>query len=84
MRRVDFLGDLGSDVVSLPSTDGSNPGRMVRVRQLLFVCGYDLFLERLPTGVQGLAGLGRTKIGFPSQLSSAFSIPRKFVPASCR
>ncbi|XP_074319669.1 putative aspartic proteinase GIP2 [Silene latifolia] len=71
-------GDLGSDVIRVPSTDGANPGRVVTVPNLLFVCGHTFLLERLAKGAQGIVGLGRTKISLPSQFSAAFSFPRKF------
>lgn len=71
-------GDLGSDVVSVQSTDGKNPGRVVSVPQLLFVCGSTFLLEGLAGGVKGMAGLGRTKVSLPTQFSAAFSFPRKF------
>lgn len=71
-------GQLGSDIVSLQSTDGKNPGRNVSVPQFLFVCGSTFLLEGLAGGVTGMAGLGRTRIGLPSQFSSTFSFDRKF------
>ncbi|XP_031374155.1 probable aspartic proteinase GIP2 [Punica granatum] len=78
VRRIDFPGGLGSDGLSLPSTDGSNPGNIVRVPQFLFVCGSDISLFRLASGATGMAPLGRTKIALPLMLSSAFSFSRKF------
>ncbi|KAL6970372.1 GLC7-interacting protein 2 [Sarracenia purpurea var. burkii] len=71
-------GELASDLVSIQSTDGKNPGRVVSVPQLLFVCGSSFLLEGLGNGVMGMAGLGRTKISLPSQFSAAFSFPRNF------
>ncbi|XP_021750345.1 basic 7S globulin-like [Chenopodium quinoa] len=71
-------GELASDVVQLPSTDGSNPGRVVSVPNFLFTCGPTFLLQGLAKGVQGIAGLGRTKISLPSQFSSTFSFARKF------
>ncbi|KAG5560089.1 hypothetical protein RHGRI_003399 [Rhododendron griersonianum] len=76
--RTSTGGDLGSDVVSVQSTDGNNPGRVVSVPQFLFVCGSTFLLEGLAGGVKGMAGLGRTKISLPAQFSAAFSFPRKF------
>ncbi|KAJ4844887.1 GLC7-interacting protein 2 [Turnera subulata] len=71
-------GDLGQDVVSIQSTDGFNPGRVVSVPNLLFSCGSTFLLQGLANGVKGMAGLGRTKISLPSQFSAAFSFPNKF------
>ncbi|XP_011015096.1 PREDICTED: basic 7S globulin-like isoform X1 [Populus euphratica] len=71
-------GEVGQDVVSIQSTDGSNPGRVVSVKKLIFACSGTRFLEGLASGVNGMAGFGRTKISLPSQLSAAFSFDRKF------
>ncbi|KAF2284137.1 hypothetical protein GH714_019477 [Hevea brasiliensis] len=71
-------GELGQDVVSIQSTDGSNPGRSVSVSKFLFTCAPKFILEGLPSGVKGMAGLGRTKVSLPSQFSAAFSFDRKF------
>ncbi|KAH7522369.1 hypothetical protein FEM48_Zijuj07G0131100 [Ziziphus jujuba var. spinosa] len=72
------IGELAQDIVSIQSTDGSNPGRVVSVPNLLFACAPSFLLEGLASGVKGMAGLGRTKIGLPSQFSAAFSFDRKF------
>ncbi|KAI8566204.1 hypothetical protein RHMOL_Rhmol02G0021700 [Rhododendron molle] len=71
-------GELGSDVVSIQSTDGTTPGRVVSVPHFLFVCGPTFLLKGLPSGVKGMAGLGRTKISLPSQFSSHFSFNKTF------
>ncbi|KAJ8452006.1 hypothetical protein Cgig2_016587 [Carnegiea gigantea] len=71
-------GELASDVVQIRSTDGSNPGLSVTVPNFLFVCGPTFLLKGLAQGVQGIAGLGRTRISLPAQFSAAFSFPRKF------
>ncbi|KAL3508085.1 hypothetical protein ACH5RR_033467 [Cinchona calisaya] len=72
------IGQLAQDVVSLQSTDGSNPGSIVIAQRVLFTCGSTSLLEGLANGVKGMAGLGRGPIGLASQLSSAFSFSRKF------
>lgn len=71
-------GQLGSDVVSLSSTDGSNPGRNATVDNLLFVCAPTFLLNGLASGTVGMAGLGRARVGLPSLFVSAFSFARKF------
>ncbi|KAK9076959.1 hypothetical protein SSX86_005294 [Deinandra increscens subsp. villosa] len=76
ITRVATMGDLGSDLVAIPSTDGKNPGPVVTVPKFLFVCGSAL--DGLASGAVGMAGLGRTKISLPSQFSSAFSFRRIF------
>ncbi|KAJ1398917.1 Xylanase inhibitor, C-terminal [Sesbania bispinosa] len=75
---VSTYGDIHTDVVSLQSTDGNNPGRVVSVPNFLFICGSNVIQEGLASGVTGMAGLGRTKVSLPSQFASAFSFHRKF------
>ncbi|GMN46603.1 hypothetical protein TIFTF001_015788 [Ficus carica] len=71
-------GDFVYDIVSVPSTDGTNPGRAVSVPKLLFTCAPTFLLEGLANGVKGMAGLGRFKVSLPLLFSAAFSFPRKF------
>ncbi|KAK3189967.1 hypothetical protein Dsin_029528 [Dipteronia sinensis] len=56
-------GEIGTDVVSLQSTDGKKFGSG---------------RYGLANGVTGMAGLGRSKISLPAQFSAAFSFHRKF------
>ncbi|KDP40109.1 hypothetical protein JCGZ_02107 [Jatropha curcas] len=72
------LGQVGQDVVSVQSTDGSNPGKNASVSNLLFTCGRTFVLEVLPNGVKGMAGLGRNRASLPTQFSSAFNFRNKF------
>ncbi|OAY55840.1 probable aspartic proteinase GIP2 [Manihot esculenta] len=71
-------GEVAQDVVSIQSTDGSNPGRVVSVSKMIFTCGVTHLLDGLASGVKGMAGLGRAKTSLPSQFSAAFSFDRKF------
>uniref|UniRef100_A0A2N9HNR3 Peptidase A1 domain-containing protein n=1 Tax=Fagus sylvatica TaxID=28930 RepID=A0A2N9HNR3_FAGSY len=71
-------GELSQDVVSIQSTDGSNPGTKVSMPNLLFTCGSTSLLKGLTRGVKGMAGLGRTMISLPYQFSAAFRFHRKF------
>ncbi|XP_057961803.1 probable aspartic proteinase GIP2 [Malania oleifera] len=72
-------GELGQDVLRLPSTDGFHPGPPVSVPRFLFSCAPDPeFLHGLASGAKGLVGLGHGHNGLPSQLSSAFNLTRKF------
>ncbi|XP_071736995.1 probable aspartic proteinase GIP2 [Rutidosis leptorrhynchoides] len=70
------VGDVGSDIITIQSTNGKNPGRVVSIPRFLFVCG--ALLDGLASGVMGMAGLGRTKISLPYQFSSVFSFPKIF------
>ncbi|KZV43088.1 basic 7S globulin [Dorcoceras hygrometricum] len=76
--RTATSGELAQDIVSIQSTDGSNPGRVVTVPNYIFTCAPTFLLEGLARGATGLAGLGRARVGLPLQLAAAFSFPRKF------
>ncbi|WOH12885.1 hypothetical protein DCAR_0832394 [Daucus carota subsp. sativus] len=67
-------GALGSDVVAVPSANGAS----VSVSQFLFVCGSTDMLNKLSSGVTGMAGLGATKVSLPPQFVSAFTLKNKF------
>ncbi|CAA0816721.1 Eukaryotic aspartyl protease family protein [Striga hermonthica] len=71
-------GELAEDVVSLPSTDGSTLGPNATAPRLLFSCAPTFLLAGLARGATGLAGLGRARIGLPSQLAAVFSFRRTF------
>ena len=64
--------------MSIQSTNGSNPGRIVQIPDLVFVCGATFLLQGLASGTVGMAGMGRHNIGLPSQFAAAFSFNRKF------
>ncbi|CAM8998390.1 unnamed protein product [Rhodiola kirilowii] len=78
VRQIITNGNYIQDVVVMRSTDGSNPGRLVKVPRFLSGCTYSGFLELLADGVKGMAGLGRGDTSLPSQLADTFSFPRKF------
>lgn len=78
ITRTATGGELATDLVQVRSTDGSNPGRLVNVSRFLFSCAPTFLLQGLASGVSGMAGLGRTRIGLPTQLAAAFSFDRKF------
>ncbi|CAN6548064.1 unnamed protein product [Malus baccata var. baccata] len=80
-------GQLGQGHLSLHSTDCTHPGKLVSVPNFLFICSQTYLLENLPTGIEGFAGLGRDKIGIPSQFASTFRFSKKFalcLPSSTR
>ncbi|OMO62463.1 Peptidase A1 [Corchorus capsularis] len=67
------MSELAQDVLSIPSTQGSNPGPLVRIPQFLFACSPSLLLQKgLPGNVQGVAGLGHSPISLSTQLGSHF------------
>ncbi|KAF7806993.1 Basic 7S globulin [Senna tora] len=75
---VSTFGDIYSDVIAVASTNGSVAGRRVKVPEFLFICGSNVIQQGLPSGVKGMAGLGRTNASLPLQLSSHFNFPPKF------
>ncbi|KAI3805982.1 hypothetical protein L1987_21870 [Smallanthus sonchifolius] len=76
ITRTATGGELATDLVQVRST--SNPGRPVNVSRFLFSCAPTFLLQGLASGVSGMAGLGWTRIGLPTQLAAAFSFDRKF------
>ncbi|KAL7126591.1 hypothetical protein ABFS83_14G198400 [Erythranthe nasuta] len=71
-------GELAQDAVSVQSTNGSNLGPFTSVPQFIFACAPTFLLQGLASGATGLAGLGRARVGLPSQFAAAFSFRRKF------
>lgn len=75
---VGTTGDQAEDVISIRSTDGSNPGRQVTVPRFIFSCTSAFLLRGLASGAAGIIGLGRERTEAPSQFTSAFSFRRRF------
>ncbi|MCO5592132.1 hypothetical protein L7F22_046127 [Adiantum nelumboides] len=73
-------GLVWTDTFSVLSTDGRNPGPLVEVPKLAFVCGDDLLLKNnaVPAGVVGDAGLSRALLALPLQLAAKRSLKRIF------
>ncbi|MCL7048694.1 hypothetical protein MKW94_012281 [Papaver nudicaule] len=71
-------GVFASDVVSVPSFNGTKKGPEVAVREFVFGCGSTSLLQGLAEGVKGIAGFGPFQVSVPSQLSLALRIPRVF------
>ncbi|KAK3031172.1 hypothetical protein RJ639_035329 [Escallonia herrerae] len=78
VTHVATVGDLGSEIISIESTDGKYAIGYVSQRHFLSVCTPSYLVGGLTNGVQGMAGLGRTRVSLPAQLSAYFSIPRTF------
>ncbi|KAG2255149.1 hypothetical protein Bca52824_074443 [Brassica carinata] len=72
VTRTATSGEIAADEVSIQSTNGSNPGRIVQIPDLVFVCGATFLLQGLASGTVGMAGMGRHNIGLPSHTASAF------------
>ncbi|KAF8086678.1 hypothetical protein N665_0615s0026 [Sinapis alba] len=79
LNRMVDTGDIASEVVFIHSTNGSNPGRVVKIPSLIFSLGSTDLLNGLANGTVGMAGMGRhSVIGLPSQFAKAFGFNRKF------
>ncbi|EEF45338.1 pepsin A, putative [Ricinus communis] len=68
------------DTISFQSTDGSKAGPPVSFSNFIFGCAHNFSLTSLASGANGMIGLGKERLAFPSQLSSLFggSLRRKF------
>ncbi|KAK6911517.1 Xylanase inhibitor, N-terminal [Dillenia turbinata] len=79
VTRHGAIGEIASDVLSIQSTQGSNPGPLVKVPSFLFTCAPSFLLQNgFPYGAQGVVGFGHTPIALPTQLASHFGFPPKF------
>ncbi|KAJ7961556.1 basic 7S globulin-like [Quillaja saponaria] len=78
--RIMNSGEVAIDILSIQSTDGSNPTKLVTFSNFVFGCGSSILqmLDNLANDVKGMVGLGRLRMGLPSQFSSAFNFPKKF------
>ncbi|KAJ7980111.1 basic 7S globulin-like [Quillaja saponaria] len=77
--RTMVTGEVSQDIVTIQSTNGHNPSKVVTLPKFLFSCAtFSTMLEGLADGVKGMAGLGRSNISLPFQFSSAFAFPNKF------
>ncbi|KAI3754983.1 hypothetical protein L1987_54775 [Smallanthus sonchifolius] len=68
-------GQLSADVFKIHSTNAKN---VLTVPRLYFPCGRNRLVDGLASGVTGMAGLGRTRVSLPAQLSSYFKFDNKF------
>ncbi|KAL5995885.1 hypothetical protein ACLOJK_025958 [Asimina triloba] len=82
--RATAPGELAQDALSFPSTDGSNPGPDAAVPRFLYSCAPTFLLRGLASGAQGIAGLARSGIQFPSKIRRLPSLfgdgPYVFLP----
>ena len=67
-------GTLSTDATAFRSTNGYNPGPIVRAADFIFTCASTSLLKGLARGASGMAGLGRNRIGLPVQLAVAFRL----------
>jgi hypothetical protein len=78
LTHTNEIGEVSLDVVAIHSTDGTKLGKQVTLKNFLFTCGRTNLLKGLASGVNGMAGFGRSEISLPSLFSSALSFQKKF------
>ncbi|XP_016471218.2 putative aspartic proteinase GIP1 [Nicotiana tabacum] len=78
VTRNVFIGNILLDSLALSTTDGRNLSRLKVVKDFIFACSNTKILRGLPTGVTGVAALGRFNYSLPFQLSRAGSSPAVF------
>ncbi|XP_024967328.1 basic 7S globulin-like [Cynara cardunculus var. scolymus] len=76
--RNSILAQALVDSAALTSTDGRSPGQLGVVPNFVLSCSDDSLLQGLPKGVSGLAGLGRSNVSLPAQVSSVYASPNIF------
>jgi len=76
--KVSTSGELGQDVFVFPSIEGSRSGPLVSSPNFMFSCGATFQIEGLARGANGMAGLGRNRIGMPIQLAVEFQLRPEF------
>ncbi|KAF6138661.1 hypothetical protein GIB67_001249 [Kingdonia uniflora] len=74
ITRTGTGGEFARDVVTLKSSSGS----VVTVPNILFTCGAKNVVKGLASGVTGMLGLGKDRVGFPTQLAVSLRFDRKF------
>jgi hypothetical protein len=77
-RRSDSF-ELAQDLAALRSSNGSNPGPLVRIPRLIFACASQGDLSDLPPGTAGVAGMSSSTLALPAQLSAGAGFDRNFV-----
>ncbi|XP_074293383.1 putative aspartic proteinase GIP2 [Silene latifolia] len=65
-------GEVASDILTVHSTDGSNPGPLVTAHTD-FVCSNTGLLKGLPKGANGVVGFGRGRSSLLTQFDNEFS-----------
>ncbi|XP_059625175.1 probable aspartic proteinase GIP1 [Cornus florida] len=78
VTQQSILAESLVDSLALPTTDGRNPGQLSHVPEFVFSCSNTSLLQGLAKGVTGLAGLGRSNLSLPAQVSTDFSLPCVF------
>ncbi|KZV36913.1 basic 7S globulin-like [Dorcoceras hygrometricum] len=75
------MGEAFMDSLSLPLTNGRNPGPIDTIHDFIFSCAKKPFHRAHVKGTSGLAGFGRSKLSVPAQVSKSFN--EKFIFTLC-
>ncbi|OVA02962.1 Peptidase A1 [Macleaya cordata] len=79
LTRKATIAESFRDSLSLPTTNGRNPGQLALISDFIFSCSSQpQLLLGLPEGVSGLLALGRSNFSLPAQVSNAFTLPYLF------
>ncbi|XP_073284447.1 probable aspartic proteinase GIP1 [Primulina huaijiensis] len=80
-RKSTVMGEALMDSLSLPVTNGRNPGPFGTIHNFIFSCTKGPFHKAHVKGTSGSAGFGRSKLSVPAQLSKSFK--EKFLFTLC-
>lgn len=69
-RKPPLMGQAVVDSLSMPITDGLNPGHLGLIPGFMFSCSKRSLLKGLAKGAAGFAGLGRANLSIPAQVSN--------------
>ncbi|XP_073146938.1 probable aspartic proteinase GIP1 [Henckelia pumila] len=71
-RKSTVMGEALMDSMSLPVTNGRNPGPLGTIHDFIFSCTKGPFRRAHVKGASGSAGFGRSKLSVPAQVSKSF------------
>lgn len=69
-KPAPFMGQPVVDSLTMPTTNGLNPGQLGSIPRFEFSCVKRSFFKGLSKGVAGLAGLGRSNLSIPAQVGN--------------
>lgn len=79
VTRRSTMANALTDWLSLPHTDGRNPGQLGAIPEFVFSCSEKKsLLKGLVKGVVGVAGLDRSNFSLSAQISNTLSSPNLF------
>ncbi|KAL5995896.1 hypothetical protein ACLOJK_025969 [Asimina triloba] len=72
------FGDLTTTNLTIFTTEGRAPLEPIAVPRFISSCAPKTLLGSLPSGAAGMAGLARSRLALPTQLTAALSLPKQF------